>query len=261
MPLAIEIVKYSTINAREAVVQEIISNNQAIWFDSDYLSADPHGCFDIEYWRQRDAVIGSAKGRGTTWFVADEKLEMALRHYHRGGLFAKVNNDRYWFTDWNTTRSGAELALLKLLRDGGVNVPRPIAARAVKKGMAYKADILVEKIANSHDLVALLQSQTLVATVWRDIGEMIGKMHDLQVCHTDLNAHNILLDDGQQPWLIDFDKCDCREGDDWKVDNLARLKRSFLKEVDKRAIKWCEDDWNALCDGYASKSQLRITIG
>ncbi len=79
---------------------------------------------------------------------------------------------------------------------------------------------------------------------------MIRKMHDLQVCHTDLNAHNILLDMDQQVWLIDFDKCYQQQGESWKKDNLARLERSFIKEVKKRNIQWQAQDWKALCDGY-----------
>lgn len=237
-------------DARDSVVQKMFSNNQAIWFDSDYLKADPQCCFDIDYWRQHDAIIGSAQGRGTTWFVADENIEMALRHYRRGGLFGKLISDSYWFTGWDQTRSGAEFMLLKRLQEGGVNVPRPIAARAIKKGLVYQADILVEKIADSKDLVGLLQTQKLAQDIWFDIGKMIRKMHDLQVCHTDLNAHNILLDDQHHVWLIDFDKCYQQTGDKWKVDNLARLKRSFIKEVNKRAIQWTEQDWQGLCDGY-----------
>ncbi|PSV25809.1 MULTISPECIES: 3-deoxy-D-manno-octulosonic acid kinase [unclassified Photobacterium] len=231
-------------------MQKISHEQQMIWFDDNYLTVDPHCCFEIDFWRQQNAIVGSAQGRGTTWFVAGDKMEMALRHYRRGGLFGKLVSDSYWFTGWDKTRSYAELMLLKVLREGGVNVPRPVAAKAEKKGCVYRADILVEKIPHSRDLVALLIKSSLPSSVWRQIGIMIRKMHDLQVCHTDLNAHNILLDMKQQVWLIDFDKCYQQQGESWKKDNLARLERSFIKEVKKRNIQWQAQDWQALCDGY-----------
>ncbi|HIF9219994.1 TPA: 3-deoxy-D-manno-octulosonic acid kinase [Photobacterium damselae] len=231
-------------------MQKISHDQQIIWFDERYLNVDPRCCFDVEFWQQQGAIIGSAQGRGTTWFLAGDSIDMALRHYRRGGLFGKIISDSYWFTSWNKTRSYAELMLLKVLRDGGVNVPRPVAARVEKKGCIYQADILVEKIANSRDLVAVLIEASLPKSVWYQIGQMIRKMHELQVCHTDLNAHNILLDTNHQVWLIDFDKCYQQQGDHWKKDNLARLERSFIKEVKKRNIQWQMQDWQALLDGY-----------
>ena len=88
------------------------------------------------------------------------------------------------------------------------------------------------------------------ADVYRRIGQEVRKMHDAGVNHTDLNIHNILLDDSQRVWIIDFDKCGHQAGDDWKEGNLNRLKRSFLKEVHKRQIQWQESDWGYLNDGY-----------
>lgn len=78
-------------------------------------------------------------------------------------------------------------------------------------------------------------------------------MHDLQVNHTDLNIHNILVDNNSVVWLIDFDKCGVKEGDSWKESNLSRLKRSFYKEKNKRDICWQESDFEQLLIGYHSE--------
>ncbi|UJF19262.1 3-deoxy-D-manno-octulosonic acid kinase [Vibrio sp. SS-MA-C1-2] len=224
--------------------------NQVIWFNRDLLTEDPAVCFEPQFWQQQNRVIGSAQGRGTTWFVRGERIEMALRHYRRGGLFGRFIKDSYIFSDWQQTRPAQELALMEKLVEGGVRVPRPVAGRAIKSGLFYRADLLVEKIANGKDLVGLLQLAPLSHDIYVKIGEMVRKMHDLGVCHTDLNSHNILLDDQQQVWIIDFDKCGEKSGEGWKSDNLARLKRSFIKEQGKRNIHWSEPDWQALVDGY-----------
>lgn len=71
-------------------------------------------------------------------------------------------------------------------------------------------------------------------------------MHAAQVNHTDLNIHNILIDDNDKVWIIDFDKCYQQKGDDWKKGNWDRLKRSFVKEVTKRNIHWSEEEWASL---------------
>ncbi|WP_417646447.1 lipopolysaccharide kinase InaA family protein, partial [Klebsiella pneumoniae] len=88
------------------------------------------------------------------------------------------------------TRSFAEFHLLQRLYEVGLPVPKPIAARIQKGklGICYQADILTEKIENAQDLTALLQTQTLPKETWRQIGRLIRKLHDLQICHTDLNA-------------------------------------------------------------------------
>ncbi|MGL4191272.1 MAG: 3-deoxy-D-manno-octulosonic acid kinase [Vibrio sp.] len=226
---------------------------QTIWFDDALLLEDPSQCCTPEFWQQNDKVIGSATGRGTTWFVQLQQTQAALRHYRRGGLFGKLVNDSYWFTSWEKTRSYQEFMLLEQLRDAGVNVPRPIAARAKKYGLLYKADLLSEKVANARDLVSILLESPISDELYRKIGREIRKMHDAQVNHTDLNIHNILIDDQEQVWIIDFDKCYQQAGDAWKNGNLARLKRSFDKEFVKRNIRWHSNDFQALLTGYESQ--------
>ncbi|EKM02107.1 3-deoxy-D-manno-octulosonic acid kinase [Vibrio cholerae HC-55B2] len=179
-----------------------------------------------------------------------QQTQGALRHYRRGGLFGKLVADSYGFTGWEKTRSYQEFMLLNHLRDAGVNVPCPIAARVQKHGLLYKADLLSEKVPNARDLVSILQESPISDELYRKIGREIRKMHDAQVNHTDLNIHNILIDDQEKVWIIDFDKCYVQSGHSWKQGNLNRLKRSFDKEVVKRAVKWSELDWQPVVQGY-----------
>lgn len=226
------------------------NGNETIWYDPDLLSAPAELCTNAPYWYLQNKVVGSAKGRGTTWFVQLDNLQGALRHYRRGGLFGKIVKDQYKFSGWEQTRSFQEFVLLEKLRAEGVNVPRPIASSAVKVGFFYRADLLSEKIPNARDLVDILQESELSSVMYKCIGQEVRKMHNVGVNHTDLNIHNILLDDEQKVWIIDFDKCYSQAGDDWKASNLERLKRSFMKEQGKRQIKWQESEWHALMEGY-----------
>jgi 3-deoxy-D-manno-octulosonic acid kinase len=216
---------------------------QTIWYDDVLLKEPPEQCCDPEFWQQQEKVIGSAQGRGTTWFVALDTIHAALRHYRRGGLFGKLVKDHYIFIGWEKTRSYQEFQLLNTLIAAGVNVPKPIAARAIKRTFCYQADLLSEKIPHARDLVSLLQEKPIAKELYQKISVEIKKMHEAQVNHTDLNIHNILIDDKEQVWIIDFDKCYQQEGDKWKQSNLDRLKRSFIKEVEKSNIHWNENEW------------------
>ncbi|MDF5393508.1 3-deoxy-D-manno-octulosonic acid kinase, partial [Vibrio parahaemolyticus] len=205
-------------------------------------------------WQSSDKVVGSATGRGTTWFIQLENMQAALRHYRRGGLFGKLVKDHYWFSGWDNTRCAQEFQLLLALIEAGVHVPCPIAARAVKSGLFYQADLLSERIPNARDLVSILQEQSLSVEMYQKIGQEIAKMHQVGVNHTDLNIHNILIDDKDKVWIIDFDKCRFEASGDWKDQNLNRLLRSFNKERLKRQIIWQESDFEHFQDGYASQS-------
>ncbi|TEW51999.1 3-deoxy-D-manno-octulosonic acid kinase [Psychromonas algicola] len=227
----------------------IQSSNIYIIYNSELID-DVSGCFDENYWQKKNAIIGCAQGRGTTWFIQLPLLQAALRHYRRGGLFGKVISDSYFFIGYNKTRSIAEFHLLNHLKDEGVNVPTPIAARVVRNHIFYQADLLSEKISNASDLVGLLQERRLTKQEYFEIGKEIKKLHQSQVNHTDLNIHNILLDTSSTVWIIDFDKCYQQDGEGWKEANINRLLRSFRKEVKKRAIHWDENDWEPLFAGY-----------
>ncbi|MGV2990257.1 3-deoxy-D-manno-octulosonic acid kinase [Vibrio sp. E150_011] len=232
-------------------METVNKNNITYWYDEALLQEPIEQVFEPDFWQSQDKVIGSAQGRGTTWFVQTQTVEAALRHYRRGGLFGKMVKDQYWFAGWEQTRSYQEYQLLHTLIAAGVNVPRPIAARAVKVGPYYRADLLSEKIANARDLVAILQEKSLPESMYQNIGQEIRKMHDAQVNHTDLNIHNILIDEQDKVWIIDFDKCRQQSGCDWKKSNLKRLERSFFKEKNKRGVLFQETDIG-LIQQYAS---------
>ncbi|OEF29478.1 3-deoxy-D-manno-octulosonic acid kinase [Vibrio rumoiensis] len=236
-------------------------HKQVIWYDDTLISQQIEQCLEAQYWQQQGKVIGSAQGRGTTWFVQTEKLPAALRHYRRGGLFGKLVKDHYWFSSWHNTRSFQEFQLLQHLIQSGVNVPKPIAARAMKRTFCYQADILTQKIDNAQDLVGILQKQPLEPEIYRLIGQQIRRLHEANVNHTDLNIHNILLDGNDCVWIIDFDKCHQEPAraevtlSAWKQSNLDRLLRSFNKELNKRNIQWSQErDWQALLEGYRQHS-------
>lgn len=218
-------------------------------------SACPDGItpqwFSADFWQQQDAIEGQSCGRYTTWFIASHQQHWVLRHYYRGGLIAKVCHDSYLFSGINHTRAVAELALLEQLYQEQFPVPKPIAAHVQRRGISYRADILIERIDNAADLVAILAKQTLTASQWQQLGQTLAKFHQRGVYHADLNAKNILFDQ-QDFYLIDFDRGELRQPNkQWQQANIDRLLRSFNKEKNKlSSLNFSDSDWQQLMLGY-----------
>jgi 3-deoxy-D-manno-octulosonic-acid transferase len=176
-----------------------------------------------------------------------------LRHYRRGGLMARLSEDRFWREPAHLSRAMREFALLRLMRSWRLPVPQPALARHRPHGLVYSADIAVGWIEGSRNLVQRLQAAPPSPADWAALGRAIRALHDRQVFHADLNAHNLLLDAQGRAWVVDFDKCAVRPGQAWKADNLARLLRSLRKEAGRVSpYHWDEADWALLTDAYAA---------
>lgn len=197
-----------------------------------------HGWFDPEHWGGDAQPVGSG-GRGGAWFVDGPFGHAVLRHYLRGGLAARFSRDLYLWRGSNRTRSFMEFRLLRDLRGDGLPVPAPVAACYLRRGLFYRAAILVERLCGVRSLAELAAAGQ---APWREAGELIARCHRGGLDHVDLNAHNILFDEGGRGWIIDLDRCRRRLPETgWRARNLARLERSLLKLRGERA----EDDVRA----------------
>lgn len=227
------------------------------WYNPDFFQQISAEQFAPAYWQQQQAALGQANGRSTVWFVRQGEHELVLRHYYRGGLIGKLNKDKFLREPTLASRAIREFRLLADMHAQGLPVPRPAAARMRRHGLFYSADILVERIPNSTDLAQLLHKErALSVDEWREVGRVIARLHQLQIYHSDLNCHNILLDTAGKVWLIDFDKCGPRSEGPWKQQNLDRLLRSLTKEKSKLSpFHWQPADWQPLLAGYQEQLQ------
>jgi 3-deoxy-D-manno-octulosonic acid kinase len=219
-------------------------------FDAEHFSAPIPKMFKGQYWQTKNAIIGQAIGRGTTYFFQHNQDEYVLRHYLRGGLIGKVLSDQYLYTGLEQSRAWQEFKLLQHMQALGLASPKPCAAMVTKSGLYYQADIISTKIPDAQDLHHILLERSLTTDVWQKIGQTIAEFHNHQIYHHDLNIHNIMLDAEHGIWLIDFDKCGIRQGDNWKKSNMDRLKRSFEKEKRLGNIHWQQTDWQILMSAY-----------
>lgn len=233
-----------------AIIQQKTINSHVMLFDAEHFSEPTPKLFSGQYWQAQNAITGQAKGRGTTYFFEHNKNEYVLRHYRRGGLIGKMLSDQYLYTGLEQSRAWQEFTLLQHMRTLDLACPAPIAAMLNRRGLYYQADLISTKIPHAQDLHHILLNQSLSGDVWQKIGQTIAEFHNQQIYHHDLNIHNIMLDNEQKAWLIDFDKCRIRQGDNWQKSNMARLKRSFEKEKRFNNIHWQQADWQRLMSAY-----------
>lgn len=230
----------------------------AMIYDRSVISQVGDDRFDPAAWLHHEAVTGPAgsTGRGNTMFVGNVPRQFVLRHYVRGGLVGRLIRDSYLWTGENNTRPFREWRLLAKLSDNGLRVPRPAAARYVRHGPVYRADLITVRIPGVSSLSMRVAERSLKEDEWVAIGQAIGRFHAQGVFHADMNAHNLQLDEQGKLWLIDLDRGSLRQPGPWQQQTLARLHRSLLKtsRLDPRA-NFTGRNWEQLLEGYFSASR------
>ena len=109
-------------------------------------------------------------------------------------------------------------------------MPAPVAARYTRKGMHYRADLIMRRIPWVETVAERLARGALDPTLAKRVGATIAQFHSAGACHADLNAHNILVDEHGVVSLIDFDRGSLRKPAlAWQQSNVARLRRSFSR--------------------------------
>lgn len=223
-------------------------------YDATIVS-DPHALsFNPRELAARGALVGETCGRGRTYFIKIDGNDCVLRHYRRGGMMAGILRDNYLWTGIARTRAWKEWHILRKLFESGLPVPRPVAARIIRARLAYKADLITMRLHGTCALAQALAERALPDDAWKAIGACIRRFHDAGVCHGDLNAHNILLDQAQTVYLIDFDNSSLYNATTERRErNLARLQRSLakLRSLSER-FYYSEQVWLLLCAGYGA---------
>ena len=225
---------------------------QHIRYDADIFKELEEVSFNSNVWAQRSSIVGFAEGRGTTFFVQHQGRDFVLRHYQRGGLVAKFSNEKYLWLGLRFTRPWREWALLEKMLKQGLPVPVPAAVKVERTGLLYTADIMMHRIPNARTLMHILMAEELAEGYWIAVGSVIRRFHEKGVYHADLNANNILIDEGGRCFLIDFDKCKFKKVNlKWQKENLLRLKRSLNKTAKNEDVfHFSELNWRSLLRGY-----------
>lgn len=213
--------------------------------------------FERSNWPNAPMAPGYSGGRGATLFIHWQGQDWVLRHYHRGGVIGRFASDGFpWFGE-ERTRSFAEWRVLAEIHRRQLPAPRPVAARYVRRGLLYTADLITVKIPDVVPLSTRLAQGPPGEQVWWRVGECVGRFHAQLVFHADLTAHNLQINGADAVFLLDFDRGRVMPGDGlWRRRNLDRLHRSLTKISRDGEVVFHESDWQIVRDGYHSACHL-----
>ncbi|PIE61552.1 MAG: hypothetical protein CSA29_02775 [Desulfobacterales bacterium] len=160
------------------------------------------------------------EGRAAVRFTTlPETGPVAIKAYKRGGLISRMNKDKYF--KLGQLRSQREFDFLIAAQRAGVRVPVPVAYAATRS-VFYNAWLITEKIKGHQSFAGLCQNNpekalTFLPAISRSIACLIrNKIH-----HIDLHPGNIILDDTDTVFVIDFDKAS------WYKKNDAQLAAAY----------------------------------
>jgi 3-deoxy-D-manno-octulosonic acid kinase len=233
-------------------LKQLILGSRAIVYDANRIPQPGPELFEPGYWRDLEAVVGQAQGRGNALLLETPFGPAVLRHYQRGGMAAKLSCDRYFFSGFSRSRPVLEAGILASLHDRGLPVPEVLAALCERHGLVYSGALITARIADAHPLADRLARGGGNEALWTDIGCCLRRFHKAGVFHADLNARNILIDNSGKVWLVDFDRARFMRPDSRMLrQNLARLLRS-LRKLGAVPEAELEEGWRSLKAGYQS---------
>ena len=230
----------------------------AILYDKAIINQISEDCFLPSGWLHSEPLTGSLRssGRGNTMYVGNVPRQFVLRHFMRGGLIGKLVRNRYVWTGENNTRPFVEWRLLAKLAVNDLRVPRPAAARYIRHGLTYTADIITVRIPEVVPLSQFITERPRDEDFWRETGSAIQEFHACGVYHADMNAYNLQIDHRGRLWMLDFDRGRLQQPGAWQQRTLSRLHRSLvkIKTLDPR-VHFDEGNWEALLEGYFNASR------
>ena len=156
------------------------------------------------------------------------ELDLVIRLYRRGGLmkfFTKNTFIKPFFT--SSYRPIEEFKVLNSLKD--LKVPKVIAVAVKENNFTYSGIIVTEKIKNSFNFLnEKPSSKELIEKIAFKAGNLAKKITSKGVFHPDLHIGNVLYDNNQEVYIIDFDKASI----------ISKGHSSVKNSIDKIISRW-----------------------
>jgi len=188
-------------------------------------------------------TINSTLGGRTS--IAVSRLEgigsVVIKYYRRGGAIRYLIKKRY--LKCGKTRCQIEYELLQKVRSLGINAPEPIAF-AYKGRLFYQCWLVTREIEDHQTLVQISrsneeQARMLMKAVIKQVSMLIKN----KILHADLHPGNVIVDNKNQVYLLDFDKASIFPG---KKNALrSRYLRRWNRAIQKHRLPKMLNEINA----------------
>lgn len=155
--------------------------------------------------------------------------DIVLKEYYRGGFIGKFN--RYYFLKSTKSRPQIEYDFLVEANSLGLNVPKPLGY-IIKHNLIYRGWLVTEMLNSKWNLANLSMSdEERTRLLVHSVVDQILKLIENKIFHVDLHPGNVLVDEDNTIFLIDFDKARYFSGTKNKLRDLYlhRWRRAVIK--------------------------------
>ncbi len=196
--------------------------------------------------RPQEEDVSVLGGRETVKRIALlDNTPTVIKHYLRGGIIRFFNKQYYLMGQAPRCRKEYELFLLA--KNIGVNVPEPLVF-AYRNRIFYQAWLISREIQGSRSLAEININEPDRAEFLMDaLMDQINILVDNNILHVDLHPGNVLVDDGDIVYIIDFDKA--RTG----MKNKDKLLKRYIDRWERALIKHKLPSWLHLHKGKNSR--------
>ena len=176
------------------------------------------------------ASLSALAGRtSVTPVQLDEIGSVVIKHYRRGGLMRYFIKRRY--LKFGKTRAQREFELLDIVGTLGLNVPQPIAYAHCGR-LLYRAWLITREIKQPLSLARLcLIDEKRAQRTMKSVIAQISRLIDHNLLHVDLHPGNVVVDQKDRVFLLDFDKGKVYKG------NKTKLKYRYINRWQRAVSK------------------------
>ncbi len=163
-------------------------------------------------------VIDEINGLGT----------VVVKYYRRGGLVRYFVKQKY--LKCGKTRGQREYELLQKVRSFGISAPEPIVF--AYRGLLFYKGWLVTREIKGHQTLAELSfsNENRTRKILKEVTRQISILIKNNILHVDLHPGNVIVDNQDRVYIIDFDKGCLFNGKN------TSLRNRYLRRWD-RAVK------------------------
>ncbi len=153
----------------------------------------------------KDSINSALGGRTSITVVPLEGIgSVAIKYYRRGGAIRYLIKQRY--LKYGKTRCQIEYELLQKVRTLGINAPEPVAF-AYRGRLFYQCWLVTREIQDHQTLAQLSclneeQARMAMKAVIKQVSTLIKN----KILHVDLHPGNVIVNNQNQVYLLDFDK-------------------------------------------------------
>ncbi|RZB36168.1 MAG: 3-deoxy-D-manno-octulosonic acid kinase [Desulfobacteraceae bacterium Eth-SRB2] len=154
---------------------------------------------------------------------------VVIKYYRRGGVIRYLIKKRY--LKCGKTRCQIEYELLQKVRSLGINAPEPVAF-AYRGRLFYQCWLVTREIQDHQTLAQLSRSNEEQARMaLKAVIKQVSMLIKNKIFHADLHPGNVIVDNQNQVYLLDFDKGGVFPGDKnaLKTRYLRRWNRAIQK--------------------------------